>query len=419
MTIPLTTPIELAGGHHFDPTHTPYRFRTLRSQRAPHRDPAPHLPDLLRAPTAGPPLIPKAPAVVVVPDATRATFVRQMVEAVMHHLVASRLNPADVHLLIAGGLHRPPTPAELTQLLGSGTDGRFPLHLHDADDPALEPVGRTRRGTPVLLPRLVLSARTLVVVGGITPHYFAGWTGGLKGVVPGAAGRATVAANHRLAVTPELADGLHPACHEGSLRGNPVATDLVEAAARAPAPFIVNVVLGRDGEPRAAVTGSALAAHRAGVERARRAVGIRVGTFPLAIVAPGAPGRERDWIQAHKIVRQGAACVADGGVLIALAACPDGIGSATLLDWFGVDPASLAREVAARYTLHGHTALAIRTLTRRLRVIVVTQLPPEIIRTMGMTPAASLAEAIALAGATVPPGSPALLLPRAGTLLPL
>lgn len=202
MTVPFTTPIEL-GGRTLDPADSPFRFRMLRPPAAAPADLAPRLESLLRVPTAGPPLVPHAPAVVVLPDATRATFVRPMVEAVIEHLVAGGLAPSDVHLLVAGGLHRPPTPAELAKLLGAELNGRYPLHLHDADDPALIPAGTTRRGTPVYLPRLILDARTLVVIGGITPHYFAGWTGGMKGLVPGAAGRATITANHRRAVAPD------------------------------------------------------------------------------------------------------------------------------------------------------------------------------------------------------------------------
>ncbi len=418
MTIPLTTPIVLGGGA-FDPAAFPYRFSTLPPVPPPRVDLGTRLPGLLRQPTAGPPLSARAPAVVVVPDATRATFVRPMVEAVVRHLIGGGLPPSDVHLLLAGGLHRPPTSSELARLLGPEIHGRFPLHLHDADDPSLVHVGTTRRGTPVHLPRLVMEARTLVVVGGITPHYFAGWTGGMKGLVPGAAGRPTITANHRRAVAPAEPTGLHPACREGSTRGNPVHADYVEAASFAPTPFLLNVVLGRDGEPRALVAGRPREAYRAGMRAARRAVGVRIAPVPLAIVASGDPGRERDWIQAHKIARQGAACVADGGVLIALAACTDGVGSPTLLDWFNVDPARLAGEVAERYTLHGHTALAMRALMRRIRVLLVTSLAPEIVVKMGMTPLPSLDAALAAAAAVAPAGSAALAIPRAGTLLPL
>jgi nickel-dependent lactate racemase len=290
--------------------------------------------------------------------------------------------------------------------------------VHNAEDPNLVCLGTTRRGTPVELAPLLMQSRTLVVIGGITPHYFAGWTGGIKGMVPGAAGRATITANHRLAVDPGRPEGIHNGCREGALRGNPVAADLAEAAERVPqTPFLVNVVVGREGEPRALVTGRAPEAHRRGVHQARRSIRVRVPPLPLALVAAGDPGRERDWIQAHKLVRQGAAAVAPGGTLIALAACPDGVGSSTLLDWFGVDPPRLASEVASRYTLHGHTALAIRALTRRIRVILVSRLEPGIVRLMGMTPASSLGEALDIAARALPPGIPALLLPHAGALL--
>jgi nickel-dependent lactate racemase len=223
--------------------------------------------------------------------------------------------------------------------------------------------------------------------------------------------------NHRLAVDASEPSGIHRGCREGNLRGNPVAADLAEVAAQAPAAFLVNVIVGRDGEPVDLVTGSAAAAHQAGIRRARRAIEVAIEPVPLAVVAAADPGRERDWIQSHKTVRQGAAAVADGGVLIAIAACPDGIGSSTLVDWFDVAPAHLAAEVAAHYTLHGHTALAMRALTRRITILLVSRLDPEIVHRMGMTPAADLSQALALAARIVPPGSRALALPRAGSLL--
>jgi nickel-dependent lactate racemase len=288
--------------------------------------------------------------------------------------------------------------------------------VHDADDPGLRHLGSTRRGTPILLPDRILGARTVVVAGGITPHYFAGWTGGAKGLVPGAAGRATILANHRLSVDPEMPGGLAAGCREGRLADNPVAIDLREAAAHIPQPFLVNVVFGREGEPHAVVTGELEAAHGAGVEIARQAMELTLEPAPLVLVATSATGRERDLVQAHKVLRQGAALTADGGTLVALATCPDGIGSETLLDWFEVPAAELGRAVAARYTLHGHTALAIRAMTRRIRVVLVSQLPPAIVEKLGMLPAGSLADALA----TVPVGSGerALLLAHAGSILP-
>jgi lactate racemase len=413
--LPVLEPVTLPGGMELDPRSTPY------SWWAPEPVPTPpdlvsHLPDLLRRPTVGPALRADPPALLVVPDATRGTFVRPMAEAVLAAWHAAGLRAEDCAVLVAGGLHRAPTPAELGELLGSDIPRRFRITVHDADDPGLRHLGSTRRGTPILLPDRILGARTVVVAGGITPHYFAGWTGGAKGLVPGAAGRATIVANHRLSVDPDALGGLALGCREGQLADNPVAMDLREAAAHVPHPFLVNVVFGRDGEPQAVVTGELEAAHGAGVEIARQAMELALEPAPLVLVATSATGRERDLVQAHKVLRQGAALTADGGTLVALAACPDGMGSETLLDWFEVPAAELGRAVAARYTLHGHTALAIRAMTRRIRVLLVSQLPPAIVEKLGMIPAGSLAEALA----AVPAGSGqrALLLAHAGSILP-
>ena len=413
MLSPLSKPVELPGGVVLDPRATGCSWWAPEPANA-SPELLDGLSDLLRRPTVGPPLRAEGPALLVVPDATRATFIRPMAEAVLAFWRAAGLAAEDCAILIAGGLHRQPTPAELHELLGPDVPGELRVVVHDADDPSLRHLGTTARGTPILLPRRLLEARTLVIAGGITPHYFAGWTGGAKGLVPGAAGRATILANHRLSVAPDTPSGLAAGCQEGRLADNPVALDLREAAAHVPRPFLVNAVFGRNGESQAVVTGELEPAHATGIHLARQAMEIAAEPAPLVLVAAGAAGRERDLVQAHKILRQGAALTADGGTLVALAACPDGIGSETLLDWFDVPAAELPRAVAARYTLHGHTALAIRAMTRRIRVILVSQLPPAIVRKLGMIPAGSLAEALAM----VPAGAErAILLAHAGSVL--
>lgn len=414
---PLSKPVELPGGAVLDPGSTGLAWWAPEPP-AESADLVQGLPDLLRQPTAGPQLRAEPPALLVIPDATRATFVRPMAEAVVAFWRAAGLRSEDCEILIAGGLHRRPTPAELHELLGPDLLREFRVVVHDADDPALRHLGTTERGTPVLIWPRLLETRTLVVAGGITPHYFAGWTGGAKGLVPGAAGRATILANHRLSVAPDAPTGLAAGCREGQLADNPVALDLREAAAHVPHPFLVNVVFGRNGEPHAVVTGELEAAHAAGIQKARQAMELAAEPAPLVVVAAGAAGRERDLVQAHKVLRQGAALTADGGTLVALAACPDGIGSQTLLDWFDVPATELARAVAARYTLHGHTALAIRAMTRRIRVVLVSQLPPGIVQKLGMVSISSLSQALSLAQKDIPTASTAILLAHAGSLLP-
>jgi nickel-dependent lactate racemase len=389
----------------------------------------------LTAPTDGAALVVRPPVVIIVPDATRATGVRAMFAGVQAGLDRLGVDVAERRVLIAGGTHRPPEATEITALLGDRpAAGRFLVHDCRAQS-GLTDRGHTRRGTPVGIATALFEAGTTLVIGGITGHYFAGFTGGWKGIVPGAAGYATVLANHRLAVDPTTPGGLHPACTEGQLAGNPVHADFVEAARRAPPPFLVNAVVGAAGAIVDLVSGPPDPAHARGVALARRAaVPVRApdpgapsgaagrpltpASFDLVVVETPDAGRQRDWIQSHKLVRQGAVYLRDGGTLVARLACPDGVGSETLLDWMDVPAAELARQVAARYTLHGHTALAMRALCRRVRIVLVSALAPEIVRRLGMEAAVSLEEALRGAGRRLPAGAPALWVERAGALLP-
>ncbi|HWN81051.1 MAG TPA: lactate racemase domain-containing protein, partial [Candidatus Udaeobacter sp.] len=345
MLAPLSKPVELPGEAILEPGSAGYCWWAPEpALESP--DLVPRLPDLLRKPTSGPALRADPPALLLIPDATRATFVRPMAAAVLAAWRDAGLAAEDCTILIAGGLHRQPTPAEVEELLGPEVPRQFQVVVHDADDPALRHLGATDRGTPILLPPRLLAAGTLVVAGGITPHYFAGWTGGAKGLVPGAAGRATILANHRLSVAPDTPNGLAAGCREGQLADNPVAIDLREAASHIPRPFLMNVVFGRNGAPHAVVTGELEAAQGTGVALARQAMELAAEPAPVVLVAAGTAGRERDLVQAHKVLRQGAALTQDGGTLIALAACPDGIGSDTLLDWFEFPDTELAPAVA-------------------------------------------------------------------------
>jgi nickel-dependent lactate racemase len=388
----------------------------------------------LTAPTDGATLDVRPPVVVVVPDATRATGVRAMVAGVSAGLDRLGVGAAGRRILIAGGTHRPPEPPEIAALLGEPpAAGRVLAHDCRARA-ALTDRGHTRRGTPIGIATVLFEAGTTVLIGGITGHYFAGFTGGWKGIVPGAAAHLTVHANHRLAVDPTTATGLDPACTEGRLAGNPVHADFVEAARRAPAPFIVNAVIGASGGVVDLVAGPPDAAHARGVALARRAaVPVRApdrgeppaagrplapASHDLVVVETPDAGRQRDWIQAHKLVRQGAVYLRDGGTLVARLTCPDGVGSETLLDWMDLPAAGLAHEVAARYTLHGHTALAMRALCRRVRVVLVSDLPPETVRRLGMHPAISLEAALRDGCRRLPAGATALWVEHAGALLP-
>ena len=171
-------------------------------------------------------------------------------------------NPeADITILIATGCHRETTKDELVSKFGEEIVKNEKIHIHDCDDRSLLTlIGAMPSGAPCEVNSIAAEADLLVAEGFIEPHFFAGYSGGRKSVMPGIAGRSTVLGNH----CSEFIDD--PYARTGILDGNPIHRDILWAAKAAKLTFIVNVVLNGEKEVIHAVAGDLEAAHRAGVE---------------------------------------------------------------------------------------------------------------------------------------------------------
>ncbi|MEZ4466590.1 MAG: lactate racemase domain-containing protein [bacterium] len=238
---------------------------------------------------------------VLVPDETRKDVAARLVPLLRPHL-----GDRAVSVGVAAGKHpvRPPPPG---------------CWRHDAHDPGLVEVGMTAAGTRVAYPRAVLDADLRIVVGEIRPHYFAGYAGGYKGVFPGAAGAAGIWHNHALKAA--------PGAWLGEVDANPCRADLEEAGALAGPAFLINVIRGSHGAPVALVAGDPVAAHRAGVARARPVFEVPGPgrRFSHVVVSDGAPVAANLY-QACKLLAPAAALLAPGGTVVLAAACFEGIG---------------------------------------------------------------------------------------------
>lgn len=355
--------------------------------------------------TVGPPLgalLDEASHVgLVVPDRTRPAGMDVVLPALFEWL-AEGDGARRVSLLVGGGAHAPDEGARWVARVPEPWRPRVSLHVHDArDDRALVSVGTTTRGTPVFLHRALEDVDAVVVTGAIGYHYFAGFSGGRKGIFPGLAGVASIQANHRHVLS-ETHDELHDACRPGNLLGNPVHEDATEAVRLLKRPiFLVNVLAREDGAPEDVVTGDLVEAHRIGCERylARHAVSLDAPADVVLADAGGAP-RDVDLVQAHKALLHAASIVRDGGTLIFLAECAGGVGSRTMVPWFDHETsAAMARAMRDAYTLNAHTALSFRRITERVHVRFVTELPDALCRKAGAEPAPNAEVALAEAAA--------------------
>ena len=256
-------------------------------------------------------------AVVVVSDVTRPCPSYKFLPALLEQLAP--LPPERISILFALGGHRAHTPEEQRRLVGDEVAGSG-VRLLDLDAAQCRPVGTTSRGTRLEVFGPYLDADLRILTGNIEYHYFAGFSGGAKALVPGLCSYAAIRDNHSMM----LAD----TAKAGILAGNPVREDLDEAAGLVGVDWLFNVVLDEDKRILHAVAGHYLEAHRAGVALYDARCDLRVAApADIVVASPGGRPKDINLYQAQKTLDNVAGAVRKGGVVILAARCREGFGS--------------------------------------------------------------------------------------------
>lgn len=356
--------------------------------------------EALSAPIQSPPLEDLFSAgdsvLIVVSDATRATASAQILNLLVRRLIQIGVSPADLSVIFATGIHRPVTPAEKLELLTPFIAQRVKTIDHDAyDSSAMVSLGTTDRGTPVEVNRALKDFSHVVITGAIAFHYFAGFTGGRKSICPGLASARTIEATHMLALDFETG-GRRAGVGTGLLDGNAVHEECERIAALIEPCFSVNSVVDERGRAVRIHAGEWRAAHRAGCQEYLSDHLVPIETKrELVIASCGGYPYDINLIQTHKTLDIAAHACTDGGTIILLAECRDGLGQPSFLKWFE-EKNSRALEARLRdsYEVNGQTAWSLLTRAGRYRIHLVSELPDDDVRRMRMTPARSLTEAL-------------------------
>src|SRR5215216_6737224 len=333
----------------------------------------------------------------VVSDATRATGSAQVVNLLVRRLIALGVAPYDLRIIFATGIHRPVTREEKAELLTPFIVQRVRTLDHDStDDSKHVNLGETERGTPVELDRALFEHSHVILTGAVGFHYFAGFTGGRKSVCPGLASRRTVEATHLQALDFERG-GRRAGVGTGRLDGNAVHEECERIAAEAAPSFLINTVTDARGNVVRLYAGDWRAAHRLACAEYADSHTVKIDERRAVVVASagGAPF-DLNLIQAHKALEMASYACADGGHIVLVAECPDGLGREDFLKWFD-SPDSRALEARLReaYEVNGQTAWSLLTKAERFRVQLVSHLAEEDVRHMRMTPARTVEEALA------------------------
>ena len=258
--------------------------------------------------------------VIICSDHTRPVPSRHIIPAMLEELRRGN-SELDITLLIATGCHRGTSKEELIGKFGPEIVRDEKIVVHDCDDEAmLTEAGTLPSGGRLIVNKLAMECDLLVSEGFIEPHFFAGFSGGRKSVLPGIASRVTVLANH----CAEFIES--PFARTGILENNPIHRDMLYAARRAKLAFIVNTVI--DGEKRIirAFAGEMEKAHLAGVEFCRKQAGITVPEADIVITSNGGYPLDMNVYQSVKGMTAAEAVCREGGVIVMVAGCSDGHG---------------------------------------------------------------------------------------------
>lgn len=306
---------------------------------------------------------------ILVDDMARPTPISRILPSILDRLEAAGVPDDQVTIVIALGTHRPMTVAEIRARVGDQVAGRIRVQNHDFRDPgSLVYVGDASGGIPVWLNRRVKEADFRIGVGNVVPHGVAGWAGGGKIVYPGVAGEQTV-------------DGFHGAFGT-DLRNRvgaidaPIRADIDRLVSHVGLEFIVNTILTGDGIIYRVVAGDFRLAHRRGVAFAREVYEVS-SQGPVDIAVVSAYPADLDFWQAGKALYSGELLVRDGGTLILVAACPEGVAqNHDLLYYSSLGPDELkVRLEGCRVEDRAAAAAARRVglVSRRVRVVMVSQ----------------------------------------------
>lgn len=349
--------------------------------------------------------------VIVVNDGTRPMPSARVLPPILADLAHVPLER--ITILVATGTHRANTPAELDEMLGPAIARRYRVVNHDARDPStLVHLGASRRGHPIWLNRLYMEATVTIITGFVEPHFFAGFSGGPKPVMPGLAGLETVLHNHGPSMI------AHPRATFGVLEGNPIHEEQREIALLTRPTFSLNVALNARHRITGVWAGEMLAVHAAGVDFVRRTALREVAAeYDVVLTTNSGYPLDQNLYQAVKGMSAAARAVRPGGAIVVAAECSDGLPAhgtyATLLREARTLDELLGRIEAAPVPIaDGWQAQIQAQVQRTAAVYLYSSLEDDAVRAAHLTPIRDVASTVRDLLAEQGPDARLLVLPQ-------
>ena len=348
---------------------------------------------------------------IVTSDITRPCPTYRIMPPLLDELYAAGCRPEDITLVFALGSHRGHTDEEKRKLAGDRAWNE--IRCVDSDRGDCVHLGETDHGTPIDITRVVAEADRRICLGNIEYHYFAGYSGGAKAIMPGVSTREAIQANHSMMVREE-------AC-AGNLDTNPLRQDIEQAAAICGVDFIVNVVLDEHKQIVKAVAGDLVKAHREGCAFLDRMYLKQLDErADIVIVSQGGAPKDLNLYQTQKALDNAKHAVKAGGTIILIGSCKEGLGERVFEEWMLNAPTaeSMIERIGRDFQLGGHKAAAIVMVLKNAEIYLVSDLEPDFVKKIFLKPAHTAQEAFDAAFARLGGNATVLAMPYGGSTLP-
>ncbi|HHF98943.1 MAG TPA: nickel-dependent lactate racemase [Candidatus Aerophobetes bacterium] len=354
---------------------------------------------------------PKSEVAIITSDITRSTPSSKMLPPLLNELERAGVKRKNIKIIFALGAHRKHTEEEKKYLVGEKIYENYRCIDHEKEN--CVSLGKTKSGIPVEIFKEVNRADVKICLGNIEPHYFAGYTGGAKSIMPGVSSKISISETHKLM--------LSPLSCAGKLDGNPTREAIEEVGEKVGIEFILNVVLNPQKEVVAAFAGDKTFAHRKGCEVADTCFKVKIKQkADIVIVSCGGYPKDINVYQAQKALDNAKYAVKEGGTIILVGECREGFGDKIFEEWM-LEATSFrdpVEKLKKEFVLGGHKAAAIGMLLEKAKVIFVSSLPPSRVRKLFFTPANTLDEAISIALEEYGKDASFYIIPSGGITLP-
>ncbi|MGI6545642.1 MAG: nickel-dependent lactate racemase [Fastidiosipilaceae bacterium] len=349
---------------------------------------------------------------IVTSDITRPLPSYKVLPPVLDELNKAGVEDKDIFVVFGLGAHRSHTEEEKRNLVGAEVYDRIRCIDSDPSGKNCKNMGTTKNGTVLDVFAPVCDADRVITLGNVEFHYFAGYSGGAKAIMPGVSTHDAIQMNHRMMVRPDA--------KAGKMEGNPIREEMDDIANYVHIDYIVNVVLNEKKEIVYSAAGHHVKAHRDACAFLDRLYKKELDKpADIVIVSPGGFPKDINVYQAQKALDNAKHAVRDGGVVIWVGACTEGLGEEKFEEWMlNYKPDEMVEKIQQDFVLGGHKAAAIAMVQQKARVMLVSDLSEEFVESINLDYQPDLQTAFDTAIKEMGEDASVIVMPYGGSTLP-